>query len=255
MTLLDTADVYGLDNGEPFGAAEALLGRVLRAAPQLRARMTLASKGGIMPGVPYDSSDAYLTAAVEASLRRMNVERIDLYQIHRPDVTTHPADLAATLDRLRRAGKIGEAGVSNFTAAQTAALMAHLPFPLAATQIEFSPLAIGPIADGGLDQAMASGLAVLAWSPLAQGRLGDGADPSPRAAAVRAALDAVAATHGVSRTLAAYAWVRGHAAAPIPIVGTQRPERIAEAAAALLVTLTRAEWYQVLIAARGEQLP
>jgi len=255
MTLLDTADIYGFGGGGAFGAAEALLGRVLAAAPHLRERFVLASKSGIIPGVPYDSSDAYLTSAVEASLRRLGAGRIDLYQIHRPDVTTHPADLAATLDRLRREGKIGEAGVSNFTAAQTAALQAHLPFPLAATQIEFSPLYISPIADGVLDQAMELGLTVLAWSPLAQGRLGDAAEGSLRVEAVRAALDAVAAAHGVSRTQAAYAWVRGHASAPIPIVGSQRPERIAEAAGALTLTLSKAQWYRVLTAARGEPLP
>ena len=255
MTLLDTADVYGLDNAEAFGAAESLLGRVLAATPSLRDHFVLASKGGILPGTPYDSSDGYLTVAVEGSLRRLKTERIDLYQIHRPDVTTHPADLAATLDRLRREGKIGEVGVSNYTAAQTAALQAHLPFPLATTQIELSPLHIDPIVDGVLDQAMELGLTVLAWSPLAQGRLGDGEDPSPRAEAVREALDGATYAHGCSRTVAAYAWVRGHASAPIPIVGSQRPERIAEAAQALGVTLSKAEWYAVLTAARGEPLP
>src|SRR5471032_2506136 len=134
MTLLDTADIYGPDNGEPFGAAEALLGRVLKAQPSLRGRFVLASKGGISMGVPYDSSAAYLRHAVDASLQRMGVEHIDLYQIHRPDLLAHPAEVAETLAGLRKAGKIGEVGVSNYTAAQTTALQAHLPFPLACIQ-------------------------------------------------------------------------------------------------------------------------
>ena len=262
MTLLDTADIYGPDNAEPFGAAEALLGRVLKAAPRLRDRFVLASKGGIVMGTPYDSSPAYLTSAIDASLTRLGVDHIDLWQIHRPDSLAHPAEVAETLSGLRRAGKIGEIGVSNHTAAQTAALQAHLAFPIACIQIEFSPLAIGPLSDGVLDQALATGMGVLAWSPLAQGRLGEG-DPrhaaatgaDPRAQAVRDALDVVARAKGVSRPVAAYAWLLRHPARPIPIVGSQQPARIAEAAQALAVSFTRPEWYAVLTAARGEPLP
>ena len=261
MTLLDTADIYGPDNAEPFGAAEALLGRVLKAAPRLRDRFVLASKGGIVMGTPYDSSPAYLTSAIDASLTRLGVDHIDLWQIHRPDSLAHPGEVAQTLSGLRRAGKIGEIGVSNHTAAQTAALQAHLAFPIACIQIEFSPLAIGPLSDGVLDQALAAGMGVLAWSPLAQGRLGEG-DPrhaapaaDPRAQAVREALDVVAKAHGVSRPVAAYAWLLRHPARPIPIVGSQQPARIAEAAQALAVSFTRPEWYAVLTAARGEPLP
>ena len=255
INLLDTADIYGPDNGEPFGAAEALLGQVLRAAPHLRTRMVLATKGGILPGAPYDSSPDYLTRAVEASLTRLGVEQIDLYQIHRPDLLTHPAEVAETLARLRRSGKIAEAGLSNHSAAQTAAVLAHIDFPLACIQVEFSPLAITPLEDGVLDEAMTLGLGVLAWSPLAQGRLGDGAADDARIVAVRSALDVAAAAHGVSRTTAAYAWIRQHPSAPIPIVGSQQPARIVEAAASLDVTLTRSQWYQILVAARGAPMP
>ena len=255
MTLLDTADIYGPDNNEPFGAAEALLGRVLKGAPQLRQRMTLASKGGIVMGVPYDSSPAYLEQAVEASLSRMGVEQIDLYQIHRPDNLTHPADIAETLSRLRQAGKIGEVGLSNHTAAQVAALQAHLPFPLACIQVEFSALAIEPLSDGTLDQAMASGMGVLAWSPLAQGRLGISTKGGARAEAVRQTLDAVALVKEVSRTAVAYAWILAHPSGAVPIVGSQQPDRILEATEALKVVLTRAEWYAILTAAREAPLP
>ena len=111
MTLLDTADIYGPDNDEPFGASELLLGKVLAEAPALRDRMVLASKGGIRMGVPYDSSPAYLVEAVDASLTRLGVERIDLWQIHRPDMLAHPADTARTLEGLVKAGKIGAIGI------------------------------------------------------------------------------------------------------------------------------------------------
>ena len=256
FTLFDTADVYGPDNGEPFGAAETLLGRVFAEAPQLRERVLLATKGGIRPGVPYDSSAAWLSRACEDSLRRLQVERIDLYQIHRPDLLAHPAEVAETLASLREAGKIGEVGVSNHSVAQTEALQAHLPFPIAAVQVEFSPLVITALADGTFDRALANGATVLAWSPLAQGRLGDVATTGDaRAQAVRAALDAIAQAKGVSRTVAAYAWILRHPSRPIPIVGSQQPQRILEAAQALDVGFSRAEWYAVLTAARGSPLP
>lgn len=262
INFFDTADIYGPDNDEPFGASEALLGRVFKAAPGLRDRVVLASKGGIRMGVPYDSSPDYLVAAVDASLSRLGVDRIDLWQIHRPDMLTHWADVAATLDELVQAGKIGAVGVSNFTVAQTSALKTHLKAPLVSTQPEFSVLALAPLFDGTLDWAMEHGLAVLGWSPLGQGRLGDG-DPRPgrkqaeddRLMRVKAALAAHGARFGVSLSACAYAWVLAHPAGITPIVGSQNPARIAESNDAYKVTFTRAEWYAILVASLGEDLP
>lgn len=254
ITLFDTADIYGPDNGEPFGAAEALLGRVFQEAPGLRGAMVLATKGGIEMGVPYNSSAEYLIRACEASLTRLKVDHVDLYQIHRPDLLAHPAEVAAALARLREQGKIRAVGVSNHTPAQTLALQAHLPFPIASDQPEFSALAIAPLSDGTLDLALARGHAVLAWSPLGQGRLG-GTGNSPRETMVIQALDRIAHAQGVSREAVAYAWIMRHPARPIPIVGTQTPARIKAAAQAHRVVFSRADWYDVLVASRGERLP
>lgn len=257
-TLFDTADIYGYGGERGFGGAESLLGEVLREAPQLRERMVLATKAGITPPVPYNSSARYLLDACEASLRRLGVERIDLFQIHRPDLLAHPAEVAQALERLRSAGKIQAAGVSNHTAAQVDALGAYLPFDLATVQNEFSPLVIEPLSDGTLDQAMRRGMAVLAWSPLAQGRLaaslGEASDQS-RVAPVINALDAVAARSGTPRSAVAYAWVMAHPGRPIPLIGSQNPARIREARSAYSVQLTREEWYRILVAARGARMP
>ncbi len=190
------------------------------------------------------------------------MERIDLWQIHRPDMLTHPAEVAATLDAQVAAGKIGAVGVSNFTVAQSSALKKHLKAPLVSTQPEFSALALAPLQDGTLDWAMKHGLAVLGWSPLGQGRLGDG-DPRPgrrraedeRVSRVKAALAAHGARFGVSIAATAYAWVLAHPAGITPIVGSQTPARIAEAADAFKVTFSRAEWYAILVASLGENLP
>lgn len=253
VTLFDTADIYGPDNGEPFGASEALLGRVLKANPGLASRMVIATKGGISMGVPYDSSAAYLTSAIDASLTRMGVEHVALWQIHRPDLLTHPAEIGEALLAAHKAGKIGAVGVSNFTPWQVEALAAHLPLPVVSTQPEFSPLAIAPLRDGVFDQAIVRGMTVMAWSPLGGGRLGS--PETERARAVAAILDAKAKASGVSRAAAAYSWIMAHPARPIPIVGTQSPARIAEIPDAFTPTWTRAEWYEVLVAAQGEPLP
>jgi len=137
ITLLDTADIYGFDGPRPdgttgFGDAEALLGEVLAAEPALRGRMVLASKGGIMPPLPYDQSADYLNVALDRSLARMKVDCIDLYQIHRPDILAHPQEVARVLDDAVTAGKIRTIGVSNFTQAQTAALNQFLGHKLVA---------------------------------------------------------------------------------------------------------------------------
>ena len=253
ITLLDTADIYGFDGAGGFGDAEALLGEVLAAEPALRGRMVLASKGGIMPPLPYDQSADYLRGALDASLSRMKVDCIDLYQIHRPDILAHPQEVARVLDDAVAAGKVRTVGVSNFTTHQIAALNQFLGNKLVATQPEISPLRITCFENGELDQAMMLGLTPLAWSPLGGGRL---ANPeSARDQAVAAELDRVATEQGVSRSVAAYSWLMAHPAGIVPIIGSQQVERIAEGAQALKVRWTRQDWYAVLVAARGERLP
>jgi aryl-alcohol dehydrogenase-like predicted oxidoreductase len=253
MNLVDTADVYGLDwGGTGFGEVEANLGRVLAAAPHLRDRMVLATKGGIRPPIPYDSSPTALRSACEDSLRRLGVDVIDLYQIHRPDVYTHPADVAATLTALRDAGSIREVGVSNHTVAQTEALQAHLPFPLVSTQPEYSVLHLDPMRDGTFDACLRDGTVPLAWSPLAGGRLATGAGVR---AELLAELERLAEREGVDTSAIALAFVLAHPAAPVAIIGTQRPERIAAATAALGVRLDRADVYTLVQASDGVPLP
>jgi predicted oxidoreductase len=252
ITLFDTADIYGFGE-QGFGKAEDLLGRAFAEAPQMRDQMVLATKGGIIPPTPYNSSAEYLTKAIDDSLGRLQTDRIDLWQIHRPDILTHPQEIARTVEDAVKAGKIRAFGVSNFTQAQTATLAQFSSVPIVSTQPELSPLRIDTIENGELDQAIAMDLAVLAWSPLGGGRIGD--PTNEREQNVAAALSGVAASHGVSRTAAAYSWIMAHPARPIPIVGSQNPVRIAEAADAFKVQWTRADWYSVLVAARGVPLP
>lgn len=253
VTLFDTADIYGFDGAGGFGDAESLLGEVFASAPDLRGRMVLATKGGITPPVPYDSGRDYLMQALENSLRRLRTDSVDLYQIHRPDILAHPQEVARTLEDMVSAGKVRAIGVSNYTVEQSWALASFLSVPLASQQPEFSPLHTDPMTDGLFDFAMAEGVATLAWSPLGGGRI---AQPGTgREKAVAIAIDAVAARFEVSRTAATYSWIMAHPARVIPIVGTQNPGRIAELTDPYKVRWTRQDWYDVLVASRGEKLP
>ena len=259
MTLIDTADIYGFGEPAGFGGAESLLGELLTDSPELRGRMVLATKGGITPPTPYDSSYDYLTEACKASLKRLNTEIIDLYQIHRPDLLAPMPETARALNDLVAGGHVRAIGVSNFTVSQTRALQAHLDHPLASTQPEFSAWCQSPITDGTLDWASETGAATLAWSPLAGGHLATGLAPDPasevRFKAVLAVIDRLAETHNTSRTSIALAFTLRHPANVIPIIGTQREDRIRDAASAVEIALSRRDWYDVVEAFRGVPMP
>ena len=256
VTLFDHADIYGGN-----GAAEELFGRVLAEVPHLRNAIVIATKCGIVPGVPYDSSREHILRAAEGSLRRLRIEAIDLYQIHRPDLLGHPEAIAAALVQLRNQGKIREVGVSNYTPSQFDALQSFLPFPIATHQPELSAWCLQPLHDGVWDQCVRLRVTPLAWSPLAGGRLGlavEAAHREPegeRLAGLIARLDEIAARESVPRAAVALAFLLEHPAGVVPIIGTQRPERIRECAAALRVQLSRADWYALLTASQGKPLP
>lgn len=249
MTLIDTADIYGLDAPRGFGGAEAVLGEVLAASPELRTRMTLATKGGIIPPRPYNSSNDYLMGALEDSLRRLRVDHIDLYQIHRPDLTTPMAALAETLDGMITSGMVGAIGVSNFTRSQMRSLSAHLNAPLATIQPEFSVLEQSALDGGDLDYAEEISATVLAWSPLGGGRL------FTENGRVQQAVAKIARDTGYTATQIALAFTRGFGATVVPLVGTQREERIEDAAKAADIVLDVRHIYDLIKAARGVSMP
>lgn len=248
--LVDNADVYG---EHERGAAETLLGRVLAGRAGWADQVVLATKAGIRPGVPYDGSGDHLVAACEASLRRLGVETVDLFQLHRVDLYTPPEETAAALAHLREAGKIREVGVSNATVAQLDDLERCLPFPIAAIQAECSLLDRRPLFDGVLDWCRRRGAVPLAYSPLAGGRLGGAGGDVPLALTER--LAEIATREGRPSPVVALAFLLTHPSKPVPIVGTQRPDRLAELAAATAVRLDRADVYGLIEAAQGHELP
>lgn len=255
MNLFDHADIYGGD-----GAAEELFGRVLAESSSLRARMLIATKGGIVKGIPYNSCKPHLIASAEASLKRLQIDVIDLYQIHRPDMLAHPQEVAEAFTELRQSRKIREAGVSNYTPAQVEALQSCLSFPLVANQVEISAWELSCFRDGTLDQSMRLGITPLAWSPMAKGLLGGtaqsaGAPESQRLTVLLNLLDTIAKREGVDRMAVALAFLLVHPSGIIPIIGTQNVERIKSSVDAFKVKLTRQDWYAIMAASQGYPMP
>lgn len=261
-TLFDTADIYCR------GKSEEILGETLREVSGLRERVLIATKCGVRPaGTPnpdspqrYDFSSEHILRSCDESLRRLGVEAIDLYQLHRPDYLGDPQEIARAFEKLQRAGKVRFFGVSNCRPTLLTALQCVCPMPLIVQQVEISLLKRDVFTDGTLDQCLIEHITPLAWSPLAGGLLADGAkkllpwQQNYRAEATVAALDAVAKAHGTSRLVIALAWLLKPPSKIVPIVGSVNPERIREAARAAEIELTREEWYRLLLAARGEPL-
>ena len=254
MNLFDHADIYG------DGAAEDLFGRVLAESPSMRDRMLIATKGGIVKGLPYDSSKEHLIMAAEASLRRLRIDVIDLYQIHRPDLLAHPEEVAEAFVILRESGKIREAGVSNYWTSQVDSLQAFLPFDLVSNQVEISAWELSCFRDGTLDQCITRGMTPLAWSPMAKGLIG--AEPqetdspeSSRLVDLLHVMDSLAEREGVNRCAVALAFLLVHPAGIVPIIGTQRIERIRASIDAFRVKLTRRDWYAIFAASQGAAMP
>jgi predicted oxidoreductase len=253
ITSFDHADIYG------GYTVEALFGQALANAPGLRERLQIVTKCGIKIVSPqrpvhaiksYDSSRAHVVASVEASLRALHTDRIDLLLIHRPDLLLEPDELADTFRLLLAAGKVLHFGISNHTPGQLALLRKRLP--VATHQIEFSPLQMRALADGTLEQCVDLGLRPMIWSPLGGGRLFTGSDD--QAQRVRGLLAELGAGRGVSAATMAYAWILRHPSRPIPITGSGRVAALREAVAALDIRLSAEDWYRVWQSSIGHEV-
>jgi predicted oxidoreductase len=262
-TLFDSADIYCR------GVCEEILGQALREVSGMRERIVIATKCGIRfagdptPDAPhrFDFAAGHIVWSCEQSLRRMGIERIDLYQLHRADLLMNPAEVAGAFDQLKRAGKVREFGISNFPPSTLSALQAHCAMPLIVNQVEIHLGRLDCFIDGTLDQCIERQITPLSWSPLGGGWLGTGgkikADDPKREMKerVQASVDQVAAQHGVSRTVLSLAWLLKHPAGIIPIVGSNNPDHLRDAVKADDVDLSREQWYRILLAARGSPLP
>jgi predicted oxidoreductase len=266
FTFIDHADIYGGNR------CETIHGHALERHPEWRERLVVATKCGVRgkdapAGAPprYDCSGDHIRKSIDGSLKRLKLDRVDLYQLHRSDWLSDPEEIAAAMVELHQAGKVRYFGVSNFRPTLVSALQSALPFPLVSNQVEIHFLHLAPFEDGTLDQCIEKKMTPLAWSPVAGGRLAaaleDKATPPTDAASqaavyrLKPVLAEVAQAYGVTPFTILLAWQMRHPSRIIPIIGTSRASVIREAALADTITLDRENWYKILIAAMGQNLP
>lgn len=252
ITSFDQADIYG------GYTAEALLGAALRAAPALREQMQIVTKCDIVAPVGrhaaarvkyYDTSAAHITASVEASLRDMALDVIDLLLIHRPDPLMDHHETGAALDALVASGKVRAVGVSNFRPWDLTLLQSAMTTRLATNQIELSLLAHDGFTNGDVAFHQERAMPLMAWSPLAGGRLLAEADVS-----LRNRLAEIGADHGTDWSAVAVAWLLRHPAQIIPVLGTNSLPRIAAISEALKVQMDRQTWFELYTLALGHEV-
>ncbi|MDP3968912.1 MAG: aldo/keto reductase [Nocardioides sp.] len=229
VTLLDTADAYGPGErgAAAHGANERLVAGLLDELG-LRDEVVLATKGGHVRtddgGWDTDSTPGHLRAAVDASLERLGVEQIALWQHHRPDPDVPYDEVISTLSEIARSGKVAMIGLSNADPEQIRAAHAVLGDHLVSVQNQFSPKFRSSRPE--IDVCEELGLAFLPWSPL--GGLADAKELAER----HPAFAEVATARGVSAQQVALAWELAQSPVVVPIPGAKRPESITDSAAA-----------------------
>jgi predicted oxidoreductase len=262
-THFDHADIYGV------GLSEEIFGRVLKKAPSMRKQILIATKCGIrfagdpQPASPHrwDFSKEHILHSCEGSLKRMGIDCIDLFMLHRPDFLADPSEIAGAFSSLKKDGKVREFGVSNFRPSLFSAVQSACPMPLIVNQVEVHIARLACFEDGTLDQCLQENITPVSWSPLAGGLLSDGGRVDPKdlrvsgLGALLNMMDSMAQKYGVSRSVLAIAWLLKHPSKIIPIVGSVKPERILDAVKADSLNLSREDWYSILVAGRMQGLP
>ncbi|MER6476755.1 aldo/keto reductase [Streptomyces filamentosus] len=246
VTLIDTADSYHWHAGET-GHNELLVARALTRYGGDTSQVLVATKGGRGRtgdgGWTVDATPAHLKKAAEASARRLGVDAIGLYQLHKPDPAVPWEESVGALRDLLDAGTIRTAGISNVTTAQIRQAHRILGDGLVSVQNRYSPAVRDSEPELRLSERL--GLAFLPWSPLggiSRSSLDGPSDPaSPDPASPRTAFHRVAAERGVSPQQVALAWLLARSPAVIPVPGASRPASVTDSAGAVELTLETEE--------------
>ncbi|MFC1406832.1 MULTISPECIES: aldo/keto reductase [Streptacidiphilus] len=237
VTLIDTADAYHL-TATDVGHNETLIARAVAGYGGDTSEVLIATKGGhLRPGDgswTQNGSPEYLKRACDASLKRLGVEAIGLYQFHRPDPTVPYADSVGAIRDLLDAGKIRYAGISNANPEQIRLANEILGGRLISVQNQFSPAFRS--SEPELELCAELGIAFLPWSPLG------GISNAGRLGSRFAAFQQVAQDHGVSPQQVCLAWMLAKAPVVIPIPGSSRPETIRDSVASAELELSADEF-------------
>ncbi|SEL05131.1 aldo/keto reductase [Streptococcus equinus] len=266
INAFDIADCYG------HGECERILGEVLKRRPDLREKMWIQSKCGIrMEDFTYfDFSKEHILEAVDGILERLGVDYIDSLLLHRPDALMEPEEIADAFDILKAQGKVIDFGVSNQNPMMMELIKKDVKQPLVANQLQLSA-AFTPSFDAGFHVNMKQDAGIVrdssifeycrlndvviqAWSVLQFDYFGGVFLGSEKYPELNRVLERLAEKYQVTPSAIAIAWVLRYPAQMQAVIGTTKSERVAQAAKAADIVLTRKEWYEIYLAA-GNDLP
>jgi len=232
IDLIDTADSYGPE------VSENLIAEALRPYPD---GLVIATKGGLRrtgPGQwPRDARPQRLKECCEASLRRLKLDRIDLYQLHSPDPQVPYEDSVGALKELQDEGKVRHVGVSNVSLEELERARGIVDVVTVQNRYNVTDRHSEDVLEGCEE----AGIGFIPWFPLATGRL---ADPG-------GALDKIAQAHDATPAQIALAWLLARAPVMLPIPGTSSVEHLEENVAATRIQLTPEEVEEIGSASRG----
>ncbi|NQZ74107.1 MAG: aldo/keto reductase [Dinoroseobacter sp.] len=253
ITSMDQADIYG------GYEAEEVLGNALKVAPALKDKIEIVTKCDIVapagrysdaPCKYYDTSRAHILASVDHSLRLMDVDKIDLLLVHRPDPLMDHHETGAALDEVVASGKVRSVGVSNFKPWDWSLLQSAMETQLCTNQIEISLVAHEAFTNGDIATLQEKGIAPMAWSPLGGGSL-----MSQSTNQLRDKMQEIAAETETDAASVAIAWLLRHPANILPVMGTNTLSRISKFSDALAVDMSRTRWYELYTLALGHEVP
>lgn len=251
ITTFDHADIYGdYTNETDFGKA-------FSSSKIKRESIQLISKCGIQLGVGtrknkvkhYNCSKDYIIWSAERSLKNLRTDYLDLLLLHRPSPLMHPAEIAEAVFKLKKEGKINAFGVSNFSPSQLDMLEREVP--VFGNQVEFSLTANGVMYDGTLDDCISHKRMAMSWSPLGIYFK----ENSPKTQRIRRAMEPMMEKYNASEDQLLLAWVLRHPADVYPVVGTATKARLKDSVKALKIDLELEDWFVLLEASMGQEVP
>ena len=251
ITSFDQADIYG------GYEAEEILGNALKGS-NLRQEMEIVTKCNIVAPVGrykgarvkyYDTSRDHILKSVDASLKLMGIDYIDLLLLHRPDPLMDHFETGAALDEIIASGKVRNVGVSNFKPWDWNLLQAAMKSKLVTNQIELSVLAHEGFTNGDVAFHQTHNTPIMAWSPLAGGDLFLKSNEK-----LLNNLSNIADTFGVEPSTVAVAWLLAHPANILPVLGTNSLSRIETISQALDIKLDRQTWFEIYTTALGREV-
>lgn len=250
VTTFDHADIYG------DYSTEADFGEAFQESGIQRAQVQLVTKCGIqmtsgrsneLKHYQYDKD--YIIWSAEESLRKLKVEYLDLFLLHRPSPLMHPDEITEAIGKLLDMGKIRRFGVSNFTPSQIS--MIETTTTVSANQVEFSLTANTPMYDGTFDDCIAKSRSAMAWSPLG----GVFREKNEQTDRIKNTLAKLCEKYNAEESQLLLAWILRHPARVHPVVGTTSPERLALSAQAAKIELEPKDWFLLLEASKGQEVP